>query len=363
MQKIYPPLLLLILVSNFTYTVSFSQDFPPNTYRTTENRLYWKNKAPYAGYWQQDIYYKIKANLNESTGIVTGSEQLTYWNNSPDTLKFVFFHMYSNSFTPGSYNSMVYKANKIRTWYGPYEKQGKGIEIVKMQSGGQNLKMELDNTILKVYLDKPLPPNSEMKFDVNFNSYFDVGSIRRRMKIFVHDGYRHFDCVHWYPRICVYDRKEGWDENQHLDHEFYGDYGTYDVSLTMAANYIIGATGILINEDKVLPPDLRKKLDIKNFVNKPLGEKPSVIIPADTATRTWLFHAENVHDFAWTADPTYRLGETDWHGIRCIALAQEENAGRWQTASDFIAKVIEIYSKDFGMYEYPVIYVADAQDL
>lgn len=343
-------------------TSCYSQDFPKNTFRTAENKMYWKNRPPYPGYWQQDVHYKITAALNDKAGVVSGTEELTYWNNSPDTLKVVYFHLYANSQVKGSYNSMVYTANKIRNWYGQYERQGKGIEVTRMESDGQKLSMVLDNTILKVYLNKPLPPNSDMKFNIDFNTYFDVGSIRRRMKVFDHNGLKHFDGVHWYPRISVYDRKEGWDENQHLDHEFYGDYGTFDVSLTMPGNYILGATGTLLNQDQVLPADLRQKLDIKNFANKPLGEKPSVIIPDDGSTRTWLFHAMNVHDFAWTADPSYRIGESNWHGIKCIALAQEEDAGRWQTAADFTAKLIEVYSKDFGMYEWPVITVADARD-
>ena len=263
--------------------------------------MYWKNKPPYAGYWQQDIYYKIQAAFNDKSGVISGSEELTYLNNSPDTLKVVYFHMYANSQVKGSYNSMVYQSNKIRNWYGQYERQGKGIEVTRMESDGKDLKMVLDNTILKVYLNKPLAPNSEMKFDIDFNTFFDVGSIRRRMKVFDHNGFKQFDGVHWYPRISVYDRKEGWDD------------GTYDVSLTMPSNYILGATGTLLNEDKVLPPDLRQKLDIKNFANKPLGEKPSVIIPADGTTRTWMYHAMNVHDFAWTA--TLLIGSVKQNGM------------------------------------------------
>src|SRR5439155_2836980 len=122
-------------------------------------------------------------------------------------------------------------------------------------------------------------------------------------------------------------------------------------------------SGILTNRDEALPPDLRKRLDIKNFASKPLGEKPSVIIEPDSnVKRTWVFHALNVHDFAWTADPTYRIGETEWNGIHCISLAQEEHAGRWQTAAGFTARVIQIYSRDFGMYAWPKITVADAAD-
>jgi hypothetical protein len=265
-NKLFPLLSLFLVISLFTSV--FGQDFPQNTYRTSENKLYWKNRPPFAGYWQQDVYYKIAAELNDKSGVVTGSEELTYWNNSPDTLKFVYFHMYSNAFTPGSYSDQLYKANKTPTYYGPHERKGEGIAVSKMESDGKSLKMELDNTILKVYLNTPLVPNTSMKFNIDFKSYFDAGSVRRRMKIFVHNGYKHFDGVHWYPRISVYDRKQGWDMDQHLGREFYGDYGTYDVSLTFPNNYIMDATGVLLNRDKVLPSDLRQKLDINKLLSE-----------------------------------------------------------------------------------------------
>ena len=97
---------------------SFSQ----NTYRSESNRMYWKNKMPFPGYWQQDVAYKIKANIDEATDIVGGEEQLTYFNNSPDTLYFVYFNLYQNAFQPGSYldDLQIHNGEKVR--YGKYEK-------------------------------------------------------------------------------------------------------------------------------------------------------------------------------------------------------------------------------------------------
>ena len=182
------------------------------------------------------------------------------------------------------------------------------------------------------------------------------------MKLFNAWGYKHYDVVHWYPRISVYDSKQGWDTDQHMDHEFYGNYGTYDVAFTFPNNYVLDATGVLINKDETLPIDLRKKLDIKNFKDKKWNEKPSVMITPDGSTKTWKFHAENVHDFALTADPTYRIGEAEWNGIQCISLAQEPHAAHWQNAAEYAAKVIKVNSEDIGMYAYPKMIVADAQD-
>ncbi len=135
------------------------------------------------------------------------------------------------------------------------------------------------------------------------------------------------------------------------------------MNITIANHYILDGTGVLVNEPEVLPADLRKQLDISNFAKKPIGSPASEIIKPDGTTKTWKYHAENVHDFAFTADPTYRIGEVRTKdGVRCIALAQERNAAGWQDAAAFTAKVIETYSRDFGQYAYPKMIVADAQD-
>ena len=184
------------------------------------------------------MYYEIKANIDETTDIVDGKEQLTYWNNSPDELKFVYFHLYQNAFQPGSYLDNLQMANNVKASYGKYEKDKKGTDISSITVNGKTCKTELDNTIIKVFLNEPLKPNSSIQFGIDFKTYFDYGSTRRRMKAFNAFGNKHYDGVHWYPRISVYDSKFGWDTQQHLGKEFYGDYGCYDVELTFADNFV-----------------------------------------------------------------------------------------------------------------------------
>ena len=356
-------ILAAILFSN----VSFSQNkynplSKPNTYNQADNPNYWKNKAP-AGYWQQDVHYTIIANIDETKDIIDATEQLVYWNNSPDDLNELYFHLYQNAFTPNSYCSELHNQNQKEINYGRYEKEGLGTVVKNLKVDGKLVETILDNTILKVILNEPLKSGDKITINMDFKTYFDTGSLRRRMKTFNAFGNTHYDGVLWYPRIAVYDKKFGWTKDQHLGKEFYGDFGTFDVELTFASNYIVEATGALQNRDEVMPASLREKLDIKNFANKPWNSPPSIIIPYDSLSRkTWIYHAENVHDFAFTADPTYRIGEAEWNGIRAISLVQEPHASRWQNAADFAAKVIQVFSEDIGMYVYNKIIVADARD-
>jgi hypothetical protein len=336
--------------------------FPPNTYQSSSNKYYWKNRKPFEGYWQQDVHYKINASIDDKTDIIDGTIELAYTNNSPDALPFVYFHLYSNAQAKGAYLEDVYRNNGYKINHGKYQSQGLGTNVSKITLNGAELKTEQDNTILKVFLPTPLKSGESITFKLDFKTYFDNGTIRNRMKLFNAFGNKHYDVVHWYPRISVYDRKLGWDTDQHMDHEFYGDFGTYDVAFTLPNNYIVDATGTLLNKNEVLPADLMAKLDIKNFKNKPWNEPPSVVVAADGSTKTWRFHAENVHDFALTADPTYRIGEAEWNGIKCYSLAQEPHASRWQNAAEYAAKVIQVNSEDIGMYGYPKMIVADAQD-
>ena len=356
--------------------VPFDPLHEPNSFRSKNNPYYWKNKKPFTDYWQQDVHYRIKANVDETKHMIDGEEKLTYWNNSPDTLREVFFHLYQNAFVPGSHYENLFNNNEgLKARFGYHQMDTLGTEITSVKVDGKDVRKELDNTILKVTLPKPLLPGKSVEFDIAFKTYWGFGNMRRRMKMFpvkvrlerqgvaYEQTFYHFDGVHWYPRISVYDRKFNWTTDQHLDKEFYGDFGTFDVELTFAENYIVDATGNLVNRDEMLPAELRQKLDVKNFKDKPWGETANEIIPYDGQKRkTWKFHAENVHDFAFTADPTYRIGEVDTNGVVCRSLVQEPHASGWQNAAEYTAKVIGVYSNDFGKYAYHKMIVADASD-
>ena len=334
-----------------------------NAYRSVDNPQYWQNRMPDKAYWEQDVQYKIDAVMHEDDSHVEGNEELTYWNNSPDTLHFVYFHLFQNAFIKGSHLHDLEAANKVKVHMGKNELAGLGIVLDNIQVNGQAVKTELDNTILKVYLPTPLYPNSKAVFKMGFNTYYDNGSTRRRMQMYPAWGFTHYNGCQWFPKVCVYDRMHGWDTYQHLNREFYGDFGLYDVTLDFPSNYIVEATGVLQNRKEMLPDTLRAKLDVKNFANKKWEEPPSIIIPYVKGERKkWHFIGNNVHDFAFTADPSFRISTAYWNGVECVAIVQEPHAAKWQNAADYMTKIIKTFSEDIGMYCYPKIVAADARD-
>lgn len=347
-----------------------------NEYQSEKNKFYWKFRKPFSNYWQQDVSYQIDAELDDVKETIVGTENLVYSNNSPDTLFELYFHLYQNAFQPGSYYDKLGKANHVKYKYGKYEAQKLGTTIESFKIDNMDVVYEIDNTIMKVKLAKPLLPKTNLMMTIKFTTYFDnKGTMRRRMKTFEHDGVKQFDGVHWYPRISVYDRKFGWTTDQHLGHEFYGDFGQFDINLTIPGNYIMEATGVLTNENEVLPESLKKSIDISNYaIPKSDGtnaEKPKLykfVVP-NNGKKIWKYHAINVHDFAFTCDPSYRRMVTvipepqnPFGKIECIALCQEISAPYWQPTSSFIANVVKTYNKDFGVYLYNKIVAADARD-
>lgn len=355
----YLTLLCAIAVCATSLAQRFDPLHPPNTFRNADNPHYWKNDPPFDGYWQQDVHYTIKARLDDISDVAEGSVVLTYWNNSPDTLREVYFHLTQNAYEAGSYMYAV--EGGWRSKQNIDKRVRRGTDVLSLSMDGADLVQEIDNTIMRARLPQPIAPGAKVTFACTFRTFWNGED--RRMKLFNAWGHKHYDGTHWYPRLCVYDRKMGWDTQQHLGNEFYGDFGTYDVELDMPNDQIVEATGWLQNPNEVMPADLRAKLDIANFKDKPWNERPSVPIAPDPSVRKlWKYHAENVHDFAFTADPTYRIGQAEWNGVKCIAMAQEPHCSKWQNAADYCARVIKAHSEWFGMYVYPKMVVADARD-
>jgi len=307
-------------------------------------------------YFQQGVHYVIDVTLDADADTISGRETLTYTNNSADTLDVVYFHLYQNAFQTGSYYDHRLRGQGDMTLRNLPEARWGGTELRDLRDGlDRPLRSERDDTILKVRLNDPLAPGDRAEFRMEFTTRF--GTHKRRMKA----GDDYYIAAHWYPRMVVYDVRRGWNLDYHLGREFYGDFGTYQWSLTLPAHFIVEGTGHLKNRAELLPPDLMEKLDLTHFADKPIGSKADVVIEPTDETKTWRFLAQNVHDIAWIASPNFRIGEAEWEGIKIYAVAREQHAAGWQDAAEVGAVFIADYSKRWGHYPYHKMIVSDVE--
>jgi hypothetical protein len=251
--------------------------------------------------WQQRVKYTMDINLDVTTNRFTGKQKLEYTNNSPDTLKRVFYHLYWNAFQPNSMMDMRSRElGNIRIgdqsdWDGrvrdrilklkPEEIGYQKIGSLKMDGVAQ--KFTVQETILEVTLSKPILPKGKAVFEMEFETQVPL-QVRRSGRDNPGTGVR-YSMSQWYPKMCEYDY-EGWHPTPYVAREFYGVWGDFDVKITIDKNYIIGGTGYLQNANQI------------GYGYEAAGAK--VTRPAGN-TLTWHFTAPNVHDFMWAADPEY----------------------------------------------------------
>lgn len=207
--------------------------------------------------WQQRVNYHINADVDVNTNIIQGTQRLEYFNNSPDKLTKVYFHLYWNAFQPGSQMDVRSRElgkiiiNRKPEWdsrvkdriskLSPSEIGYQKIKALKINGTAQPLK--LHGTILEVDLIHPIMPESKVTFDMVFEAQVPV-QIRRSGRDNA-EGVR-YSMSQWYPKLCEYDY-EGWHTAQYVAREFYGVWGDYDVTIKIDKNYKLGGTGVLAN--------------------------------------------------------------------------------------------------------------------
>ncbi|MFY0652602.1 MAG: M1 family metallopeptidase [Cyclobacteriaceae bacterium] len=290
------------------------------------------------GYWQQRVDYVMNVTLDVETNELTGTQQLRYTNNSPDTLDRVFYHLYFNAFQPGSMMDVRARTLedpdrriKDNIYYLKKEEQG-WHRINSLQQDGTTLNYDVQGTVLEVDLATPLLPESATSFYMEFQS--QVPLLIRRCGRDNAEGIR-YSMSQWFPKMAEYD-KDGWHADPYINWEFYGPWGDYDVSITIDKDYVLGATGILQNPQAVGHAYADGK-------GKPRKGK-----------LTWNFKAENVHDFVWAADPelTHVVKKTS-SGIDIHYLYQSDTlAENWQKLHEYVDKTFAFMEKNFVPYPY-----------
>ncbi|HEY6808049.1 MAG TPA: M1 family metallopeptidase [Gemmatimonadales bacterium] len=320
-------------------------------------------------YWQQRVNYVIRASLDTGTHTVSGSETVTYVNNSPDTLRYLWFQADQNIYRDDSRGSTINPAD-ARWSAGNFAGGYTITEFAALRGrlpGRANLPAEkrmltttMNGTMLRADLDRPLPPGGSVALEVAFS--FQVpehGSDRMGRQQF--PGGWLYEIAQWYPRVAVYDDVRGWNTEQYLGQgEFYLEYGDIDFSLTVPRNFIVAGSGDLLNPEQVLTAAERARLATARradsttvIVGRDESGKPSTRPAGASPTLTWHFSAKNVRDVAWAASPAFIWDASAWDGILMQSYYEPEANADWSNSTAYVRHTIQHYSEKWFHYPYP----------
>jgi hypothetical protein len=311
--------------------------------------------AQNTSYWQQHVDYKMDVKMDVKTYQYKGKQELVYTNNSPDTLKKVYYHLYNNAFQPGSEMDARIQSikdpdarmvRKIKV--GDTEVKESRIKTLKpneigylhisnFKQDGQNALAKEVGTVLEVTLAKPILPNSKTTFSLDFDGQVPV-QIRRSGRN-NSEGVE-LSMAQWYPKLAEFDF-EGWHADPYIAREFHGVWGNFDVNITIDSNYILGGSGYLQNKNEI------------GYGYQDTGI--TVVQPKKTKTLTWHFIAPNVHDFTWAADKNYLHDVVEGPNNVAIHFLYKNNPAiieNWKKLQPLMVKVMGFYNTTVGNYPY-----------
>ncbi|MBD3178854.1 MAG: hypothetical protein GF417_04220, partial [Candidatus Latescibacteria bacterium] len=293
-------------------------------------------------YWQQKVDYRIEVKLDDRAKTLTGQEEIRYTNNSPDTLRDFYIHLYANAYSSKS-SQMIkdYMPGTLFFLIGLRESKRGWIEIEELIVDGSPVEFDLDETILSAEFPSPLLPGEEAVLDIKFHE-----KIRKTLGRAGYTG-DHYDIAQWYPRMSVYDRN-GWHPDQFRKGEFYGEFGDYDVHINLPARYVVAATGELVSGD----PGWIYNCPPESGQDK--GED------AGQVYKKLHFRAERVHDFAWCADPDYVVQDTTINGTRVMSFFRRSSIAWKDSVLARGVRTIRWLEEFVGPYLYPQITIAEA---
>jgi hypothetical protein len=348
----------------------------PNVYRTASG-------APGHMYWQQQANYVINVELDDANQSVKGSEKVTYINNSPDQLTYLWVQLEENqrgpdSATPKAAESSINSRMTLRTLEGIiWANDDFGYKVLEVKDAkGNTLPVTVNQTMMRIDLPTPLKAGEKFVFGVEwtFNITNRVGYIAGRpgYEYFEGDGNYLYTMAEWFPRMAVYSDFEGWQNKQFLGSgEFALVFGDYEVNITVPADHMVGATGELQNASEVLSSieldrwNTAKKTFDKPVVIRTQAEAEKLEKSKSTAKKTWKFKAENVRDFAWTSSRKFiwdamavKQGGKD---VMAMSYYAKEANPLWgQYSTRVVAHTIKSYSAHTFDYPYPTAISVEA---
>ena len=300
-------------------------------------------------YWQQSVNYKMEVDIDVKTFKYSGRQELLYTNNSPDSLKKVFYHLYFNAFQPGSEMSIRVKTGKDKNTRFDIDIDSLRpdeigyLKVFNLKQDGVTLKNELSETILEVLLSDPLGPGESTRLTLDFEG--QVPKLVRRAGRNSAEGVA-LSMAQWYPKIAEYDY-EGWNAEPYLGREFHGVWGDFDVTLTIDKKYIVAGSGYLQNPENV---------GHGYSDNKGKAKKGKL---------KWHFVAPKVHDFTWSADPDYIHDTFKGPNDVMLHFFYKDNAQyneNWKNLQPKTAELMRFYNQTIGEYPYKQYTVAQGGD-
>ncbi|MGN6399758.1 MAG: M1 family metallopeptidase [Flavisolibacter sp.] len=342
--------------------------FGPITWPVTSGNTRSASGKPGEHYWQNRADYQIKASLNEtpSDTTITGEVVITYTNNSPDSLDYLWLQLDQNLFNPDSRGAATTPYSGDRFDVRGFSRGGYHIQSVSVNYKKQNYAVEpvITDARMQVRLRAPMAGKGD-KIQVKVNYSFSIpfyGADRMGRKLFK-DGYV-YEIAQWYPRMCVYDDVEGWNTLPYMGlGEFYCDYGNFDYYITAPANMLVVGSGDLQNAAQVLTATQQSRLaQARKSDSTVMIIKPEEVNLAAThpfkGTRTWHFKMLNSRDVSWAASKAFiwdASGVNFPSGRKGIAMSAYpvESSGRdsWGRSTEYLKNSMEIYSKAY--FEYP----------
>ncbi|MES2726910.1 MAG: M1 family metallopeptidase [Bacteroidota bacterium] len=348
-----------------------------NTYRAASG-------APGHQYWQQRADYKIDAFLDEKQLRLHGDEKITYYNNSPDVLSYLWLQLDENQHNPkndanyfdGSEKSFPLTKNQLEGLDVAKNLNGCGVNILSVtDSAGKALPYTINLTMMRIDLPIALKPKQKVTFKIKWNyklpERMKIGG-RGGYELFADDGNSVFTITQWYPRMCVYSDYQGWNNKQFTGRgEFSLVFGNFEVNMKVPADHVVGSTGVCSNYAEVLSAEQLARYNQSKKALQPievvtLAEAKQREKNPDTINyKVWKYKAENVRDFAWGSSRKFiwdAMGiNVENKPIMCMSYYAKEAYGLYNRYSTkTVAHTIKTYSKFTIPYPYPVAISVEA---
>ncbi len=335
-------------------------DLPtPNSYRNSGG-------APGEDYWQQEVDYDIDVRLHPDSNVVRGSETISYTNNSPSELDHLWLQLDQNLFDPSSEGAAIVKPGQ--RFSGVFTGGGYDISNVRVTVAGQTVEPEvmIDGTVMRLTLPEPLPAGGGQA-ELSLNFRFEVPSYGadRMGRLDVKQG-TVYELAQWYPRMFTYDDVHGWNVMPYLGQgEFYLEYGSFDVEVTVPREFVVVGTGQLQNEGQVLTETQRQRLEkarssseTVHLIREDEVGDPSTR-PEGQGSLTWRFRADSVRDFAWAASQAFIWDAASWEDVLLMSAYPQEGLGTkknpgWERSTRMLRHSVSYYSEQWEDYPYPV---------